>query len=174
VFSKRNCRYLKTGALLCVWKFRDQLTSWTSALRDYLWSQVRWTTGQERSFNFPTAAGFVCGNVYVQVPCSGTWYKIHPVVIYSLVFHVLKQDWSTRNMFRYPKFDFPLSKTYTPPVGHTQPSVQWCRGLFCGMKGPGREGNHSRPCGAEIKNAWGYVCTLLFAFMTIKGTTLPW
>jgi hypothetical protein len=30
-----------------------------------LWSQVRWTTGQERSFNFPTAAGFVCGNVSV-------------------------------------------------------------------------------------------------------------
>jgi hypothetical protein len=49
------CRYLKTEAFLCVWKARGQLRSWTSALGDYLWSQVRWTTVQER-----TVAGFVC------------------------------------------------------------------------------------------------------------------
>jgi len=33
------------------------------------------------------------------------------------------------------------------------------------MKWLGREGDHSPPCGAEVKNAWSYNSTSLCAFM---------
>jgi hypothetical protein len=45
-------------------------------------------------------------------------------------------------------------------LGPTQPPIQWIlEALSPGPKRPGREGDHSRPSSAEVKNAWRYTST---------------
>jgi hypothetical protein len=40
-------------------------------------------------------------------------------------------------------------------LGPTQPPIQWVPwALSLGVKGPGREADHSPPFSAEVKNAW--------------------
>jgi len=47
-----------------------------------------------------------------------------------------------------------------------QPPIQWVPGsLFLGVKRPGSEAHHSPPSGAEVKNAWSYTSTPLYAFL---------
>jgi hypothetical protein len=44
-----------------------------------------------------------------------------------------------------------------PPLGPTQPPVQWIPGaLSWGVKRPGREADHLPLSTAEVKNAWSY------------------
>jgi len=53
-----------------------------------------------------------------------------------------------------------------PALGPTQPPIQWVTGtLSLGVKRPGREGDHSPPSSAEIKNAWSYTSTPPYVFM---------
>jgi len=48
----------------------------------------------------------------------------------------------------------------------TKPSIQWVRGaIFLGVKGPGREANHSPPFSVEFKNAWSYTSTIPYVFI---------
>jgi hypothetical protein len=42
-----------------------------------------------------------------------------------------------------------------PALGHTQPPIQWVRGV----KRPGREADHSPSSSAELENAWSYTST---------------
>jgi hypothetical protein len=45
-------------------------------------------------------------------------------------------------------------------LGPTQPPIKSVPGaLSLGVKGPGREADHSLPCSAEDKNAWSYTST---------------
>jgi hypothetical protein len=45
-----------------------------------------------------------------------------------------------------------LSTSSRPPLGPTQPPIQWVPGaLSPGMKRPGREADHSPPTSAEVK-----------------------
>jgi hypothetical protein len=45
-------------------------------------------------------------------------------------------------------------------LGPTQPPIQWVSGvLSLGVKGPGRESDHSPLSSAEVKNAWRYTPT---------------
>ena len=46
--------------------------------------------------------------------------------------------------------DFPHPST--PALGSTQPPAQWIRGLFPGVKRPGRGVDHSPPFISEVKN----------------------
>jgi hypothetical protein len=47
-----------------------------------------------------------------------------------------------------------------PALGPTQPPIQWVPGaLSLGVKQSGREGDHSPPSSAEVKNAWSYTST---------------
>jgi hypothetical protein len=51
-------------------------------------------------------------------------------------------------------------------LGPTQPPLQWIPGaLSLGIKGPGREADHSPPSNAEVKNAWSYTSTPQYVFM---------
>jgi hypothetical protein len=51
-------------------------------------------------------------------------------------------------------------------LGYTQPPIQWVTGvLSLGVKRPGREGDHSPPSSAEVKNAWSYTPTPQYTFM---------
>jgi hypothetical protein len=44
-----------------------------------------------------------------------------------------------------------------PALGPTQTLIQWVpRAISPGVKRPGREGDHSFPSSAEVKNAWSY------------------
>jgi hypothetical protein len=46
-----------------------------------------------------------------------------------------------------------FSAASTPARVPTQPPIQWVlRALFSGVMWPGREADHSRPSGAEVKN----------------------
>jgi hypothetical protein len=48
--------------------------------------------------------------------------------------------------------DFLFSTSSTPALGHTQPPIQWVlRALSSGVKGQGREGDHSPPVSAEVR-----------------------
>jgi hypothetical protein len=45
------------------------------------------------------------------------------------------------------------STSSRPALGPTQPPIQWVPGaLSLGVKQPGREGDHSPPTSAEVKN----------------------
>jgi len=45
-------------------------------------------------------------------------------------------------------------------LGPTQYPIQRVPGAFSlGIKRPGREGNHSPPSSADVKNAWSYTST---------------
>jgi hypothetical protein len=45
-------------------------------------------------------------------------------------------------------------------LGPTQPPLHWVLGaLSLGIKGPGREADHSSPSSAEVNNAWSYTST---------------
>jgi len=47
-----------------------------------------------------------------------------------------------------------------PPLGPTQPPIQWVSGaISLGVKPPGSEADHSPPSSAEVKNAWSYTST---------------
>jgi hypothetical protein len=47
-----------------------------------------------------------------------------------------------------------------PPLGPTQPPVQWVRGaLSSGVKRQERETDHLPPSSAGVKNAWSYTFT---------------
>jgi hypothetical protein len=67
-----------------------------------------------------------------------------------------------------------------PALGTTQPPIQWVPGaLFLGVKRPRHEADHSPPSSAENKNAWSYISTPQYAFVTwcsVNGTvtTLPY
>jgi hypothetical protein len=51
-------------------------------------------------------------------------------------------------------------------LGPIQPPVQWVPGaLSLGVKRPRREGDHSPPYSAEIKNAWSYTSTPQYIFV---------
>jgi hypothetical protein len=48
---------------------------------------------------------------------------------------------------------FLSSLTSEPPLGPTQPPIQWVReDLSPGVKRPGREADHSSPSSVEVKN----------------------
>ena len=56
---------------------------------------------------------------------------------------------------------FYFSKRPDRFLGQTQLPSQRVRWFFCrGMKWPGPNVDHSPPSSAEIKNKWGYTCTL--------------
>jgi hypothetical protein len=56
-------------------------------------------------------------------------------------------------------------------LGPTQPPIQWVPGtLSLGVKGPGREGDHSPPSSAEV-NAWSYTST---PPICLHGVVLSW
>ena len=68
---------------------------------------------------------------------------------------------------------FLLSKKSIPTLGPTLPPIQWIPGSSLGVKRPGREVDHSRPCSTDNKNEW--ICTSApspYALVT-SGTTLP-
>jgi hypothetical protein len=51
-------------------------------------------------------------------------------------------------------------------LGPTQPPLQWVPGaLSLGVKRPEREGDHSPPSSAEVKNSWSYTSTPQYVFM---------
>jgi hypothetical protein len=53
-----------------------------------------------------------------------------------------------------------------PVLVTTQLPIQWVAGaLFVGVKGLGRESDHSPPSGAEGKSAWNYTSTPQYVFM---------
>jgi hypothetical protein len=53
-----------------------------------------------------------------------------------------------------------------PALGPTQPPIQWVPGTHSpGVKRLVRETDHSRPYGAEVKNAWGYTSTSPYVSM---------
>jgi hypothetical protein len=61
-------------------------------------------------------------------------------------------------------FLFPMSSR--PALGSTQPPIQWIKGsLSPGLKGPGREADHSPPASAEVKKIWIYISNPPYAFM---------
>jgi hypothetical protein len=47
---------------------------------------------------------------------------------------------------------FLYSTASRPALSPTQPHIQWYRVLSAGVKRPGREGDHSPPASAEVKN----------------------
>jgi hypothetical protein len=48
---------------------------------------------------------------------------------------------------------FPFSTSSRPALGPTQPPIQWVpEALSPGLKGPGREADHSPPSSADVKN----------------------
>jgi len=52
-----------------------------------------------------------------------------------------------------------------PDLRRTQPSNHWTPGaLSLRVKRPRREGDHSHPCSAEVRNVWCYTSTLQHAF----------
>jgi hypothetical protein len=79
------------------------------------------------------------------------------------------ESWQELGIFTSPQCRLAL--------GPTQPPIQWVPGL--GEKLLGHEADHSHPSSAEVKNAWSYTSTPLYAFMTwcsVKkstGTSLP-
>jgi hypothetical protein len=53
-------------------------------------------------------------------------------------------------------------------IENTQPPIMWVVGTdgsFPGGKPAGREAHHSRPCSAEVKNAWSYTSILPYHIM---------
>ena len=55
--------------------------------------------------------------------------------------------------------DFPNPSR--PPLGPTQPPIQWVPGLFKGVKRPGRGVDHPSPSGAEVKERVElYLCSM--------------
>jgi hypothetical protein len=48
----------------------------------------------------------------------------------------------------------------SPPLGPTQPPIQWVAGApSLEVKWPGHEAGHSPQSSAEVKNAWSYTST---------------
>jgi hypothetical protein len=78
--------------------------------------------------------------------------------------------------FRYGKETLISSKIPRPPLGPTQPLLQWVPGRdFPGVKRPGREVNHATPSTAEAKNI---NCTIhlsppLYTLMTLTVEVAP-
>jgi hypothetical protein len=60
---------------------------------------------------------------------------------------------------------FSFSEVFRLAVGPTQLSVQLVLGAVLEAKQPGHEVDHSSPSSAEVKNAWSYISTSLYAFM---------
>jgi hypothetical protein len=55
---------------------------------------------------------------------------------------------------------FLFATAFRPPLGPTQPPIQWVPGaLSLGVKSQGREADHSPTPSAEFKNAWSYTFT---------------
>jgi len=54
---------------------------------------------------------------------------------------------------------FPVSKSFRPALGPTQPSIMWTPWLFPEQKRPEREINQSPPCSVENENVWSYAFT---------------
>jgi hypothetical protein len=53
-----------------------------------------------------------------------------------------------------------------PPLGPTQPTVDWAPVLFHrGVKRQGREADYSPPTSAEVEKPWIYTSTPPYAFM---------
>jgi hypothetical protein len=62
---------------------------------------------------------------------------------------------------------FLFTTASTPALGPTQLPIQWLPGaLSLGVKQSGLEADHSLPSNAEVKNAWSYISTPQFTFMT--------
>jgi hypothetical protein len=62
--------------------------------------------------------------------------------------------------------NFLSSKSPRPALGFTKPPIQWVPGaLSSGIKGPGREADHSPPASDEVKKMRIYICTPPYAFM---------
>jgi hypothetical protein len=65
------------------------------------------------------------------------------------------------------KFTFPFTASELA-LGPTQPSIQRVPGTPSpGVKRPGRENSHLSPASAQIKNAWSYISTPPYAFITL-------
>jgi hypothetical protein len=76
----------------------------------------------------------------------------------------LRGGWSG---VRVPEGAGNFSTVSRPALGPTQPPIQWVLGtLSLEVKRPGREGDHSPPSSAEVKNAWSYTSGLLYIFMS--------
>jgi hypothetical protein len=61
---------------------------------------------------------------------------------------------------------FFFSTSCRPPLGSTQPPIQWVPwALSPGVKRPGREADHSPPASAEVKKMCIYGSTPQYAFM---------
>jgi hypothetical protein len=53
--------------------------------------------------------------------------------------------------------DFPSSKNVQTDSGSHPVPIKWVpEASFAGVKGPDREGDHSLPSSAEVKNVWSY------------------
>jgi len=52
---------------------------------------------------------------------------------------------------------FVLTTASRPPLGLTQPAVEWVPGVSSLLlKRPGREADNSPPSSADVKDAWSY------------------
>jgi hypothetical protein len=57
---------------------------------------------------------------------------------------------------------FPVESTiFFPPLGSTQPDIQWVPGV----KRQALEADHSSPTSVEVKKMWIYTSTRSYAFM---------
>jgi hypothetical protein len=55
---------------------------------------------------------------------------------------------------------------FRPTLGPIQPPIQWFPGdLSLGIKRSVREGDHSPPASAEVRNAWSHASTHPYVFM---------
>jgi hypothetical protein len=62
------------------------------------------------------------------------------------------------------------SRIFSSPCRPDRPwgPIQWVPGaLSPGVKGPGREADHSPPTSTEVKKMWIYTSTPLYAFMAL-------
>jgi hypothetical protein len=63
-------------------------------------------------------------------------------------------------------WEFLLTTASRPALVPTQPPIQWVPvALSSNTQRLGREADHSPPCSAEVKNAWGYTSTPQYALM---------
>jgi hypothetical protein len=75
-----------------------------------------------------------------------------------------------------PRFDsrkggmmgfFRFAIEFRPALGPTHPPIERVSGVISpGIKWPGREADHSPPFCVEVKNAWIYISTPPYVFMS--------